>query len=870
MLRMTQSRSAEQAKDYHNDALLKSDYYLNDQELRGSFNGRLAKRIGINGPTDKFIFDALCENINPITLKPLTSRKSKVRTVGYDLTFCCPKSVSLLHAFAKNDSILTVFRNAVHRTMRDIEKDVQTRVRKKGKDENRITSELLYADFVHQTSRAVNREMPDPFLHCHCYTFNATYDPIEKQFKAVQFRDTMRDLPYYEALFHKRLADGLMKLGYKIRPTKSSFEVVGVDPKLIRLFSKRTNEIEQIAKEKNITDAKELDKIGARSRAKKQKGLSMDDLRTDWERQIKTLNLPSVNTSIVSVQESTSNALTADECIDHSLLHHFERNSVVQDRKILAKAYKFGIDEKNVSITQINTAFKKHPNIINVKQDNRVLCTLDSVLREETRMVKLAHDGKDTFAPLYISAPTLSLKGEQGRAARHVLTTKDKVSIIMGGAGTGKTILMQETVSMIEKTGKKVIVVAPTAKASRDVLKKEGFADAQTVAKLLASPELQKYLQDQILWVDESGLLGTKDMTALLELATTFNTRVILSGDVRQHAAVAYGDSLRILMDAGIVPVTVNKIHRQRKQPYRDAVYDLSKGHVMAAFGKMERMGAIKTCDENYASLTNDYMTAIGQGKTVLVVSPTHAQGETVTKAIRQTLRHAGKLHGKEKPFTRLVNLNLTEAEKADSRYFDSGQILQFNQNCKGITHGTTLSIMQVEGKCLVMKDEKGKNVTASLNDLKGFEVYRKEKIDLLKGDVITVTRNGVDKKKQSLNNGQVLEVVSTAKGDIIARHPDTKALYTLPQQFGHLAYAYCVTSHASQGMTVDEVFISQPASTFAAASMQQFYVSASRGRDCLHVYTDNKEALLDRISQSGERMSALELIKSFPSFTPC
>lgn len=99
----------------------------------------------------------------------------------------------------------------------------------------------------------------------------------------------MRDIPYYHARFHKRLADGLMTLGYSIRKTEKSFEVEGVPERVIDLFSKRTDEIGRVAKEKGITDAKELDGLGARTRSKKEKGLSMTELKTDWKRQITAL-----------------------------------------------------------------------------------------------------------------------------------------------------------------------------------------------------------------------------------------------------------------------------------------------------------------------------------------------------------------------------------------------------------------------------------------------------------------------------------------------------------------------------------------------------------------------------------------------------
>ena len=60
-----------------------------------------------------------------------------------------------------------------------------------------------------------------------------------------------------------------------------------------------------------------------------------------------------------------------------------------------------------------------------------------------------------------------------------ILNSRDKVTALRGGAGTGKTRMMQSTVA-IEATGKKVYTFAPSAEASRGVLASEGFKNAET------------------------------------------------------------------------------------------------------------------------------------------------------------------------------------------------------------------------------------------------------------------------------------------------------------------------------------------------------------------------------------------------------
>ena len=77
----------------------------------------------------------------------------------------------------------------------------------------------------------------------------------------------------------------------------------------------------------------------------------------------------------------------------------------------------------------------------------------------------------------------------------------------------------------------------------------------------------------------------------------------------------------------------------------------------------------------------------------------------------------------------------------------------------------------------------------------------------------------------------------------------------------GTSCHGYAATSHASQGRTVDRVFIGQASESFPASSREQFYVSASRARKGVLVYTNDKQSLREAISQSDERTSATELV---------
>ena len=86
------------------------------------------------------------------------------------------------------------------------------------------------------------------------------------------------------------------------------------------------------------------------------------------------------------------------------------------------------------------------------------------------------------------------------------------------------------------------------------------------------------------------------------------------------------------------------------------------------------------------------------------------------------------------------------------------------------------------------------------------------------------------------------------------------------------MTHGYVVTSHASQGKTVDNVLIALGSESLAAANREQFYVSASRGREGVRIYTDDKAAMMEAVQGSSARLSATELMQGanpMPSHKP-
>jgi conjugative relaxase-like TrwC/TraI family protein len=108
---------------------------------------------------------------------------------------------------------------------------------------------MVYAKFVHSETRPVDG-IPDPHYHIHVFAMNATFDEVEKEWKALEVGNTVGDRTFYEAHFHHLLAAKVEASGYGIRRTEHHFELASVSQDLVEKFSRRTELIEQRARDK--------------------------------------------------------------------------------------------------------------------------------------------------------------------------------------------------------------------------------------------------------------------------------------------------------------------------------------------------------------------------------------------------------------------------------------------------------------------------------------------------------------------------------------------------------------------------------------------------------------------------------------------
>jgi conjugative relaxase-like TrwC/TraI family protein len=873
MLRPQVQHSLRNAREYFREHLRVGDYYMEGRKIDGEWFGRGAENLGLAGKVEEKAFLALCDGSDPRTGRLLTLRLNSTRRengrqmpnrrIFYDFTIGPPKSVSIV-ALCQDERIVELHNRAVRLAMAELEKFAETRVRMSGQNGERPTGNLVGVSFRHDTSREL-----DPHLHTHCVVMNATFDPVERRWKALQTQGMYRAQKFVENYYFHELCKGLRALGYEIENNARNFEIRHVPADVIARFSKRRRQIEEEARRRLARDGFRgpieaiREQVAHDHRRRKIKDATAERLRPAWMSQMSAGERAALSRLAQSAPPPDGRADVAS-IVAWADQHVFERRSVVEDHELMSAALARGRGHA-FDLADLTRAVEAGGYI---REAGTRKLTSRTVLRCELDIVLAAADGRRQHAPLAPNhAPRPDLTGEQAVAVRQILGSRDFMTLFRGGAGTGKSYALKEVERGLTSAGRPVVVLAPQRQQVRD-LEADGLP-AQTLAQALAAKRLTS---GPVVILDEAGQVGGRELRELIRLVQAHGGRLILSGDTRQHGAVSASDALlAIERYAGLKPAEIRRIRRQDPalgrslaekrfiREYRTAVKAAATGKIEESFDRLERLGCVReiATDDRRFALAAEYVAAVARKDRALVVAQTWDEVRAVNEAIREQLRDKGWI-GMGSVLNASQPLDWGEAQKRDPRYYQPGCTAHFLRRYGRFAKGESCDILGAnERGVLLMKDNR--RSTLSYRYAGRIVVAAQAPMEIAPGDRLQLKFNGKSREGCAIANGELVTVRHVGAHGSLTVEDDAGVRKTLAPQQRLFTRGYAVTSYASQGKTVETVLFADSCSR-AATNANQWYVAISRGRKRVIVFTSDKEALRANIRRDAGRDLALTL----------
>jgi conjugative relaxase-like TrwC/TraI family protein len=862
---------------YFDDHLQTGDYYLEqaqDAPALAEWLGAGAQRLGLVGTVKRDDFEAITKNRSPTTGERLTARMNRAdnRRTWWDLAISPPKDVSVYAAFANEDTrqrIEALHWEASKLAAREMERHLAVRVRAGGADGNKIGNcEGVVAAVLHDTARPVGG-VPDPHLHTHLLFANAVYDRDSGQWLALQNEGVLHVQKFVRQVYYNELVRGLEAMGIQseTREIQNDFTIAGMDRGLVDAFSRRHDQVEDRARGKmergmfGLAMAKKQSVVDGREQKVE---LTKAELAGHWqeiagEKQLK--NLAALRADFAAGTDRVNESfrhLSPPLALDFVKAHAFEYRTVLTGEQVLTEMLKAG--RGHFSLNEAKVLLKADPDFLNTSKNE---WSTRQALVEEKVMLRIVSEGIGHFLPLKAEGHQIrqgppgeawDYTPEQRSTVRGILESRDLVIGVNGTAGAGKTTLLKEVEHGLHSAGLKLVPLAPSGQAT-EILRNEGFAQANTLQQWLVNAKLRQRTRGAVLAIDEAGMISAPDMRKTLELARAYENRVVLIGDTKQIQSVERGDAFRILQQhSPMRTLRVEETRRQKTQSYKEAVtrfrHAASAKQWIKAWDHFDELKAVREVRPEDGDLLQAVTESYREDSEKMIVAARWQTIHALNQAIRSEKIADGTLG--ERSFEKVVYepVHMTGAEKLRGASYQPGQKIELTRNVADLgPKGSEFRVLRSERGKVVLQDSRGQEIRATpYRAGTAFQVFNERKIEVREGDTLLVTQN-----TKELKNGQRVKIADIADDGTLTATNGKKAV-VLPPGFKHLVHGYAVTAHASQGATVDRIVVVGDGMT-----REQFYVAATRGKTGIEVFTSDRDRLEQQVKISGERKAAVE-----------
>ncbi|EFH6680714.1 conjugative transfer relaxase/helicase TraI [Escherichia coli] len=546
---------------------------------------------------------------------------------------------------------------------------------------------------------------------------------------------------------------------------------------------------------------------------------------------------------------------------------------------------------------------------------NRVLVPRVAYEMEKSIIRHIA-EGKDAVQPLMALTPASVLAGltaGQREATRTVLENTDRFMAIQGYAGVGKTTQFRAVMGALntlsESVRPQVIGLGPTHRAVHEM--REAGVEARTLASFLS--ETRQAIQagetpdfrNVLFLTDESSMVGNRDMAELYQLVAAGGGRMVSSGDTAQLQAVSTGQPFRLVQQRSAIDMVVMQEIVRQTPALRPAIESIIAGQVETSLRQVGDVSPLQVprqegawvpeksvmeirapkkgqeqdtpaageqtlTPEQLSLVRTDIIEAIRDdwmGRTpeaqqqTLVVAELNADRHAINAAIHAARHEKGDTGAEERTFTVLEPLrvpdNALRAAETFAEY--TGAVAMMNERY------WTVAEVNTQDAVVTLRNADGESVLLSpqQNTAQDISLFTPRELTVSQGDRVRFTRSDTDRGYVANSLWEVAGF--TDDGAIRFRQGEQEKIVD-PQAMTedrHIDLAYALTVYGVQGAS--ERFAIALTGTEGGrkrmASLESTYVTLSRAKEHVQVYTDNLEDWQQQVRQSDGGKTAHDLL---------
>lgn len=546
---------------------------------------------------------------------------------------------------------------------------------------------------------------------------------------------------------------------------------------------------------------------------------------------------------------------------------------------------------------------------------NRVLVPRVAYEMEKTIIRHIA-EGKDVVQPLMALTPASVLAGltaGQREATRTVLENTDRFMAIQGYAGVGKTTQFRAVMGALntlsESVRPQVIGLGPTHRAVHEM--REAGVEARTLASFLSETRLAIQagetpdFRNVLFLTDESSMVGNRDMAELYQLVATGGGRMVSSGDTAQLQSISTGLPFRLVQQRSAIDTVVMQEIVRQTPALRPAIESIIAGQVdtslrqvddvspqqvprqegawepgnsvmeirapkngqeqdtPAADGQTltpEQLSLVRT--DIIEAIRDDWMgrTPEAQQQT-LVVAELNADRHAINDAIHAARHEKGDTGAEERTFTVLEPLrvpdNALRAAETFAEY--TGAVAMMNERY------WTVAEVDMQDAVVTLRNADGESVLISpqQNTAQDISLFTPRDLTISQGDRVRFTRSDTDRGYVANSLWEVAGF--TDDGAIRFRQGDLEKVVD-PQAITedrHIDLAYALTVYGVQGASerFAIALFGAEGGRKQMASLESLYVTLSRAKEHVQVFTDNLARWQQLVQQSDGGKTAHDLL---------